>query len=162
MLCGAYRAAIPLSGLVGACPVYLSMTRGHTGRGLDPYLGYVLVDNPGSRPVARGSPRCRAFIRPTRCQRKEDLNSRSGVEKKDLFHWNPLARVPASEKDERPRAEGPESVAPLSIVVVEREPDSESDLVMRHRAIFDMAAHLSTTLNQPTCRKVRDARPTAF
>ena len=47
------------------------------------------------------------------------------------------------------------------MVVVEREPNSESDLVMRHRVIFDMAAP-STTLNQPTCRKVRDARPTAF
>ena len=28
------------------------------------------------------------------------------------------------------------------MVVVEREPDSESDMVMRHRAIFDMAAPL--------------------
>jgi hypothetical protein len=42
---------------------------------------------------------------------------------------------------EKPRAEGPGSVAP-SIVVVERESDFESDLVMRHRAVFDMAARL--------------------
>jgi hypothetical protein len=42
-------------------------------------------------------------------------------------------------RGEKPRAEGPGSVVPPSIVVVEREPDFETDLAMRHRAIFDMA-----------------------
>jgi hypothetical protein len=31
---------------------------------------------------------------------------------------------------------------------------------MRHLAVFDMAARLNTS-NQPTCRSVREARPTA-
>jgi hypothetical protein len=53
------------------------------------------------------------------------------------------------------------NTAPALILVVERKSDLEGDLVVRHPAVFNMAARLHY-LEPADCRNVLAARPTAF